>query len=289
MYGNYLKNIRDIIYKNLMESYLPFPLDKKLFSSWTNDIRHGGETVIYTSYMYQIAPLLKKFERYANSFSKIKIPRSLMSLAGLFKPDMDQMNRSFKILKNISEMLKKSDVEFGYLYDEEPYSGALLIELGMIDAFNDYSKRLNDFFKGHGVKRIITLDPHTHNAIKRANLDLDVKNYLELVKFTGTGSYVFHDSCLYSRHYNMYDKIRSLINDSGIELTEDYLITSKEMGFCCGGPLGIISEKDSEGVAELRYKQLSSLNENILVACPLCYENLSKFSKNVKDIAEVVS
>ncbi len=289
MYEDYLKNMKGIIYKNLMESYLPFPIDKKLFSSWSDKIPHGGDTIIYTSYMYQIAPLLKKFERYANTFSKIKIPRSLMSLASFFKPDKDQLARSFNILRNIANILKNNGIDFGYLYDDEPYSGALLIELGMVDAFNDYAKKLNEFFINNGVKNIITLDPHTHNALKRANLNANVKNYLELVSFKGKGSYVFHDSCLYSRHYNMYDRIRYIIKNSGIELTEDYLITSKEMGLCCGGPLGIISENDSGKIAEIRYNQLRSLNENILVACPLCYENLSKFSKNVKDIAEVVS
>jgi len=87
----------------------------------------------------------------------------------------------------------------------------------------------------------------------------------------------------------MYDNIRAKIKDSGISASENYLITGKDMGSCCGGPLALVSTKDSEDISKSRAEKLLSVNENVLVMCPLCYQNLSPYVNNIKDIAEVVS
>jgi len=87
----------------------------------------------------------------------------------------------------------------------------------------------------------------------------------------------------------MYDTIRNKINKSGIKLNEDYLTTSKEMGSCCGGPLSLISVNDSDGIARLRSEQLLKVNKNVIVMCPLCYQNLHPYIENIKDLAEVIS
>ncbi len=74
-----IQKMRDIIYQNLMESYLPFPLDTKLYSSWTADLPHGGDTVLYTSYMYQISGILKRYEALFPKIYRLNIPRRLMT------------------------------------------------------------------------------------------------------------------------------------------------------------------------------------------------------------------
>ncbi|WP_337861087.1 (Fe-S)-binding protein [Ferroplasma sp.] len=289
-----IKKMKDMIFQNLMESYLPFPLDTKLYSSWATDIPEGGETVFYTSYMYQISGILKRYESLFPKIYKLNIPRRLMTASKfLIKPNSDELERSFNILKSIKSMLLKNNLKFGYLYDKEPYSGALLLESGFLNEYKEYGKKLYNFFNENGIKRIITVDPHTTNALKRykdfIDFDIDVINYLDLVNFKGTGNYVIHDSCLYSRSMDMYNSIRNKINGSGIKLNENYLITSKEMGSCCGGPLSLISNKDSEDISKSRAEKLLSVNENVLVMCPLCYQNLSPYINNIKDIAEVVS
>jgi Fe-S oxidoreductase len=289
-----LLKMKDLIFQNLMESYLPFPLDTKLYSSWATGIPHDGETIIYTSYMYQIAGIMKRYEALFPKIYKLNIPKRFMSASKfLIRPNEDELNRSFNILKNITSMLSKSGTKFGYLYDKEPYSGALLLESGFLNEYKEYGKKLYKFFHENGIKRIITVDPHTTNALKRykdfIDFDIEVKNYLELVKFNGTGNYVIHDSCLYSRAMGMYDEIRGKIKSSGITADENYPVTGKEMGSCCGGPLALVSGTDSEDVAKSRAEKLLSVNENVLVMCPLCYQNLSPYVNNIKDIAEVVS
>jgi len=289
-----IQKMRDLISQNLMESYLPFPLDTKLYSSWTSDLQHDGETILYTSYMYQISGILKRYEAIFPKIYRLNLPKRLMTASKfLIKPNQDELDRAFKILNNITSMLKSGNLKFGYLYDQEPYSGALLLESGFINEYKEYGKKLYNFFREKGVKHIITVDPHTTNALKRykdfIEFDIDVKNYLEVVNFKGSGNYVIHDSCLYSRAMGMYDSIRGKINDSGISATENYLVTGKDMGSCCGGPLALISDKDSEDISKSRAEKLLSVNENVLVMCPLCYQNLSPYVKNIKDLAEVVS
>jgi Fe-S oxidoreductase len=289
-----IEKMRDLIYQNLMESYLPFPLDTKLYSSWTSDLPHDGETIFYTSYMYQISGILKRYEALFPKIYRLNIPRKLMTASKfLLKPNEEELQRAFRILNSIKSMLSGNDLKFGYLYDEEPYSGALLLESGFINEYKEYGKKLYKFFRGKGIKRIITVDPHTTNALKRykdfIDFDIEIKNYLELVNFKGSGNYVIHDSCLYSRAMGMYSSVREKVNNSGISISENYLITGKEMGSCCGGPLSLVSARDSEEISKSRAEKLLSVNKNVLVMCPLCYQNLSPYVNNIKDLAEVVS
>ncbi len=291
---NRILKMKNMIFDNLMESYLPFPIDKKYYSSWTDKLPRDGDTVIYTSYMYQISGILKKYEKLFPKISNVNVPKRLMGLSKfLIKPGESEIKRSFSIMNNIVNILQKNHINFGYLYDDEPYSGAILLESGFLKEFMEYGNKLNDFFKSRGIKRIITLDPHTTNALKRLktmiNFDIDVKNYIELINFNGSGEYVIHDSCLYSRAMDMYGLIRDKINKSGIKIDEDYLTTSKDMGTCCGGPLSLISVNDSDEIARLRSEKLLKINNNVLVMCPLCYQNLSPHVENIKDLAEVIS
>ncbi len=291
---NRISKMKKMIFNNLMESYTPFPMDKKYYSSWTDKLPKNKDTIIYTSYMYQISVVLKRYEKLFPKISNINMPKRLMNISKfLIKPDEKELKRSFSIINNISNLLNKNNIDFGYLYDEEPYSGAILLESGFLSEFKEYGNKLYEFFKNKNIKKIITIDPHTTNALKRLkkliNFDIDVKNYIELINFNGSGEYVIHDSCLYSRAMGMYDTIRNKINNSGIKIDEDYLTTSRDMGTCCGGPLSLVSANDSDEIAKLRSEQLLKINENVLVMCPLCYQNLSPYVDNIKDLAEVVS
>ncbi len=289
-----IMKMKDMVFENLMASFLPFPMDTKLFSSWTSSLSKNKKTVIYTSYMYQISGILKKYEKLFPKIYRINMPKKLMGLSKyIIRPGDSELKRSFYIINNITNLLKKSNIDFGYLYENEPYSGAILLESGFLYEFKKYGEKLMNFFHENGIEELITIDPHTTNALKRLqeliNFDIKVVNYIELVDFKGSGEFVIHDSCLYSRAMNMYTTVRKKINESGIKLDENYLVTSKEMGICCGGPLSLISDKDSEDISKMRAESLLSVNDNVLIMCPLCYENLSQHISNIKDLAEVIS
>jgi Fe-S oxidoreductase len=289
-----LEVIRTLVTENLAREMVPFPVNRKLCSSWTHDLPRGGETILYTSYMYQLAAVFKTYEKLIprlTSFSNISRIASLGKY--LIRPSKEDLERSSLILNNIVQMLKRHGLSFGYLYDEEPYSGALLLELGLLDEFREYGQKLEQFFAARRIKKLITVDPHTANALVRLKkmsiLHTEVMSYLEFIKqVNGSGEYVLHDSCLYSRHLGKREAIRNVIANSGIVLKEDPLVTASETALCCGGPLGPVDVELSDSVSAIRSRQLSRLGVPVLVACPLCYSNLSAHLTRVYDIMEVM-
>lgn len=281
-----------LIYENLQKYGFPYPIDKKVCSDWAKDIPKGGSTIIYTSCMYQTASLSEVYSKFIPYAEKLS---PLSFLGKLIKPRKEELERAYLILNKIVNLLKKNGIEFGYLYEEEPYSGAILLELGYLDEFKSYAQQVYEFFKSKGVKRIITVDPHTHNALTRYSdfikFDIEVVSYLELIKdakaVTGE-TFVIHDSCLYSRFLGLRETYRGIIQKAGIKTVEDELVTGKETSYCCGSPIKPINPELSEKIAKIRAEQLSKLSKNILVVCPMCYANLSKYAENIKDLAEVI-
>jgi Fe-S oxidoreductase len=287
--------VRDVVFKNLMKDYTPLPIDRSACSKWTTSLANSGETIIYTSYLYQLGSVFKSYAKLLERFSGIKLASRLTFLGGLIvRPRKSELERASLILNNIVRLLHESGVEFAYLYDEEPYSGALLLELGLLDEFQTYGRKLLEFFHVRGVKRVITVDPHTFNALLRLktmlNSDLLVVNYLQLVRpKKGRGTFVMHDSCLYSRYLGMGSQVRAMLQEAGILLVEDRMVTAYDTATCCGAPVESINEELSEKIARARAAKLQSVFEAVLVACPLCHQNLSPYVKSIRDIAEVVS
>ena len=289
-----LESIRDVMMDSLTKNYVPFPIDRSLCSAWTDTLRKGGETIIYTSFMYQLSSLFRAYEKHLSTFARMGGSTRLASLGKfLIKPDRDDLRRGYRILSNISALLLKNGIDHGYLYDDEPYSGGLLLELGMLDQFWDYGSRVLKLMKDHGVRSVITVDPHTTNAMNRLKdhfgADIEVHNYLTLIqKYSGNGKFVFHDPCLYSRYDTIGDRIREIAGEAGVEFIENRMITSRDLGTCCGGPLGPVNMDLSDSIAKYRAEKLLSVSQNVMVACPLCYQNLKPYVSSMKDVAEVI-
>ena len=289
-----LESIRDVMMFSLMRNYVPFPIDRSVCSEWTDTLKKGGGTIIYTSFMYQLSSLFRAYEKHLSTFARMGGSARLASLGKFFiKPDKDDLQRGYRILSNISDLLLKNGIDHGYLYDDEPYSGGLLLELGMLDQFWEYGSRVLKLMKDQGVKRVITVDPHTTNAMKRLKehfgSDIEVHNYLTLIqKYSGLGKFVFHDPCLYTRYDTIGSRIREIAGKGGVELIEDRMVTSRDLGTCCGGPLGPVNMELSDSIAKYRAEKLLSISQNVMVACPLCYQNLKPYISNMKDLAEVI-
>ncbi|AEB94859.1 MULTISPECIES: (Fe-S)-binding protein [Metallosphaera] len=287
-----MEGVRSLLVESLKKYGMPFPVDSNVCTGWTRDLPKRRETIIFTSCMYQIEPIVPRLTKFSSVAGSLK---GLSPLAKLIKPSKTELERAYNILNNIVSALKRKGIDLGYLYEDEPYSGAILLELGLLEEFANHAKAVYNKLKEYGVKRVITVDPHTHNALTRykefISFDVDVMNYLEVVSSNKKveDEYTIHDSCLYSRFLNLRERYRSIISDSGIKLKEDLLITGKETSSCCGGPIAGVNRDLSEEIAKRRASDLNSLSSKLLVLCPICYVTLSPYFKGeIKDLAEVI-
>ncbi len=309
-----IKDVLGILVDNLRIRNSVLPISKRTATRWAKkcNIPKGGDTVIYTGLMYQIVPsitaLVKTLEKMEGSFllkfiSLGRFVNKFINISKFFgiidKKEVKQHNNTLCIIANL---LKKADVDFGYLYEDDLYVGALAYDLGADDIFNNHIEKVYEVFKKHNVKKIITTDPHTTNMLREIfpkrlrNFDIEVKSYLEVlaeseIKPTKqlNDEIVIHDSCVYARHEGVIDQPRILLNNAGIKTLDPD--DSREYTFCCGGPVESLFPGKAYDIGKKRIEQLEKAGKNFVVMCPVCYANLSRaINGNVKinDIAQIL-
>lgn len=306
----FIRGLRSIMLSSLGNIKLPIPVDRSICSAWVEELQipESGDTVLYTSCLYQLIPYINSFAemlakagpsnigRFLNRFSPIVVKAA----ERLIRPPEAEVKRALGMVKSIAQLLIKSGVNFAYLRDE-PYSGALLYELGFVDDFKEYFKGVIEYFKSKGVKTIITVDPHTHNILTVVaprffgDLGIRVVNYMELVKAfekPKISRVVIHDSCLYSRYLGMRDTYRRLLDMASVEHVEDPYVTGQATSMCCGGPVESINPNLANMVAKTRVSTLAKLSANIVTVCPICFANLYRNKPdgvNIVDLAELLN
>ena len=302
----WISQLREIVVDSLEKSWLPFPIKEDLCEGWKKDLQVGpSSTILYTSCMYHIAPVI---ERAVENLEKFGVAKGgvmtrlaavgTKALGGfLLRPDEAEVKRADGIVRRIYELLRRAGVEFGLL-DREIYSGALLYELGLIDDFAKYAKRVAEYFKKRGVIKIIIADPHSHYVLEKIypkyveGFNIEVVSYLDFIKPGGVSinGFAIHDSCLYARFLGRYERIRQLL--AAGNPVEDPYITGKDTAGCCGGPIESLFPEVSRKVAEVRVRDLSKLSNKVVVQCPICYVNLKRAAQNrlvFYHIAEVLT
>jgi len=309
-------SVLGILADNLTKRGSVIPLSKNNASGWTKsmNIPRGGETILYTGLLYQLIPsidamasqmamfensFITKFfgiGRVANKFINLSFFMAL-GASKKMKAENDQ------VLRNIAQMLKAVDAEFGYLYDEEMYSGALVYDGGMDESFGIHAHRVTDIFRKNGVRRIITVDPHTTNILKDVypkfvdDFDFEVKSYLEIleeenlkVKHEQDENLVIHDSCIYARYEGLVDTPRNLLTCSGITVKEPEL--AGKSTYCCGGPMESLFPSRAHEISATRIAELGKEGKNIVTMCPICQVNLRKAAGDeykVDDISKTLA
>lgn len=300
---HWVQELRRLIISSIKERGLPIPASRDICDGWRRDVDTATtRRVLYTSCMYQMAPAIKKAVELLEKSGAARggLAAKLAALGGrvagsiLATPSREELERSYRILKSIYTMLKRSGVEFGVL-DQEPYSGALLYELGFEEDFAAHAAEVYRFFKTRGVEEVITVDPHTHYVLEKIypryveNFDIKVVNYLDLARPTSVKikNFVIHDSCLYSRFLDRYDRVRQLL--AAGDPVEDPYVTGRDTSGCCGGPAESIAPGLARKIASIRVSKLSKLSDTAVVACPICLVNMSAVGTlRVLDIAEVL-
>ncbi len=309
-----LQAVFKIIIRNLTNTGYPFPIDSDKCHKWAKELNlpRDKETVLYTSCLYQLVPyinsmvkLLEKAEHSGFWRFGIKMYSNLSLLdkfSGLFIHVSDKdLEPIYRILKSIALLLRKAGVDFGYLYEDDIYSGALLYDLGLDELFKQHAVRVNNILKRHNVRKIITIDPHTHHMFNTVfpkyidDFNYEVVNYLELLSNTellkpvsdDKEDYTIHDPCLYARWENIINEPRELLKKAGINLIEP--MRSRLNTSCCGGPIESMSPNMSKAVAIGRLNELKEFSSKVITLCPICLANLSRHAKEQGLIIEDIS
>jgi Fe-S oxidoreductase len=255
--------------------------------------------------MYQFLPYIDKtthyLERYedtgwANYLSYTKyLPKVLSGVGLALLTSGKEKKASSNILQNIVRILKKSNVDFCYKPELDDYSGILLYDLGDQDGFIQHAKFVAANLKNAGIKKIITVDPHTTYALKvlypkYTGVSFEVKTYFELVNLVasnGSARVTLHDPCFYGRYLELSDVPQNVLGKLDIECVN--VRSSGEFTNCCGGPAESISPRLSREVLDRRVEELQSTGLPIIAMCPICLGNLRKTGAQVEDLSTLIA
>ena len=205
---------------------------------------------------------------------------------------------------NVVHLLRKAGVEFGALYEDDLYSGALAYDLGLDEVVVEHAKKVHAVFKKRGVKTVITIDPHTTTMLRSVypkilkDYDIEVKSYLEVLAEKGFGSnghsartlsgeVVMHDSCVFARYEGVVDEPRELLAAAGITVRDPE--NTGRQTWCCGGPVESLYPAKAIANAEKRVAQLREAAPDAVTMCPMCFVNLSNAAGDTmrfKDISQ---
>lgn len=301
------KDIIDLIADNVRKTRSPFAIPKFMANTWWKHttVERNGDALLFTGLMYQFVPYIDKttyyLERYedtgwANHLRYMKFIPKILSGVGLSLLTSGTEKKAFnKILQNIVKILKKSNVDFGYRPELDDYSGILLYDLGDQEGFVQHAKFVADNLKRAGIKKIITVDPHTTYALKilypkYTGISFEVKTYFEFINFSsnnGSHRVTLHDPCFYGRYLELSDVPQKVLAKLDIECVN--VRNSGEFTKCCGGPAESISPKLSREVLDRRVKELQSTGEPIIAMCPICLGNLKKSRAQVEDLSTLIN
>ena len=293
------KEVLGILTDNLKIRKSVLPISRRAATGWAKDlgIPKGGDTVIFTGLMYQLTPyitgLVNALENLEGSFllkfiTLGRFANKFVNISKFFgRVDKQEIKKNNQTLLTIAKLLQKAGVDFGYLYDDELYTGALIYDLGVDEVFDKHAMKVHKSLKENNVKRVITVDPHTTNMLREVyptrmkDFNIEVKSYLEVliekdikpVK-QANGQVIVHDSCVYARYENVINEHRILLENAGMEISEPE--NTGKYTFCCGGPVESLFPDKALVVGKERIKQLKKAGGNAAVMCPICNANLSR-------------
>ncbi|MBF0379261.1 MAG: (Fe-S)-binding protein [Desulfamplus sp.] len=331
------KYMIDAISNNVRTTKNPFGIPKFLLNRWhlgVKPLARSGDSMLFTGLMYQFSPYIEKSTEYLAQFEDSKWQEYLkfakyvpgyLSGSGLWLIALKNQKKEYDtVLQNIVRILRASHVDFFYRPELDDYSGILLYDLGDQDAFIRHARYVAKKLKRAGIKRLITVDPHTTYALKvlfpkYTGISFDVKPYFELINFRsqkaahgkGTSSdhqkegktegyltvnnlltvgierITLHDPCFYGRYLEVSDTPRRVLANLDIECAN--IRNSGTFTSCCGGPAESISPKLSSEIADRRLNDLNTTGDKIIAFCPICLGNLRKSGAKVDDLANLIA
>jgi Fe-S oxidoreductase len=300
------REVIGILGDNLRLRKSVLPLSARVATNWTKglDLPRGGETVLYTGMMYQLIPYIeglvkaeiKMGDSWIAKWTGLgrKINRVVNVSAFMARPSAEERAVYDQVPINVVHLLRKAGVEFGALYEDDLYSGALAYDLGLDEVVAAHAKNVQAAFKKYGVKTVITIDPHTTTMLRSvypkvlgSGYDVEVRSYLEVLAEKGLAAHdghggavaglpaevVLHDSCVFARYEGMVDEPRELLAAAGVTIRDPE--NSGRQTWCCGGPVESLYPTKAAANAAKRVEQLRAAASDAVTMCPMCFVNLS--------------
>ncbi len=308
------KDVVGVLSDNMRMRGSVLPVPARRATRWARQLGlpKGGPTVIYTGMMYQIIPYIGSLSRLqarvgASSLARFSGLARIANRASrgygltlVARPAREERAELDRVPANVVRLLRQAGVDLGYLYEDDLYTGALAYDLGSDQVVASHARRVAAAFARHGVREVITIDPHTTNMLRSVyprlveGYDVRVRSYLEvLAERTGeerppsARRAVVHDSCVFARYEGVVDEPRRLLAAAGVEALEP--LQAGPYTWCCGGPAESLYPEKAAAVAGERVAQLSAVARDCVTMCPICLVNLRHASGGelaVRDISE---
>ncbi|HIQ23527.1 MAG TPA: (Fe-S)-binding protein [Pyrodictium delaneyi] len=313
-----INSILHIIAENTLRTGLPLPAPRDIAYHWAKPLNlpRSGSMFLYTGVMYQLMPYIKSFVAILERFEDSRLAKALRlaaspKLTGLaraaIKPERDEIELAESILTSIARLLARAGINYAYLYEDDMYTGVILYDMGLEEAFQEHAARVYERLRRRGAKKLITVDPHTTYMLRHVypkyvdGFDIEVVNYLELLDEALAGRaqpaprlwsgerVVVHDPCLYARALKLVKQPRRLLEHAGLTVLEPR--RSGRMTYCCGGPIEALSPRLAGRIASTRLRELREKAPVIVTMCPICFVSFSRVAKNetIVDISIILS
>ncbi len=286
-----------IMVDNLKKRGSVLPLSKRVATGWARGlaIPRGGETILYTGHMYQLIPTIAVMAKRMAAIEDSWVTKwmglgrrvnKLVNLSMFMGGGKRDEQRAFDHnLRSIARLLQAAGVTFGYLYEEELYSGALIYDQAVDEVFVNHARRVRELLENNGVKRVITVDPHTTNMLRHVypevlgDFNIEVKSYIEVLHERDLTpvreldeTVTVHDSCVYARYEEVVEQPRELLRRAGSTIDEPELHGTNT--HCCGGPIESLMPARAHAIACKRVQQFGRPANVIATMCPICLVNL---------------
>ncbi|WP_416655185.1 heterodisulfide reductase-related iron-sulfur binding cluster [Bacillus amyloliquefaciens] len=213
-------------------------------------------------------------------------------------------NRSQKIAVSFAKLLNEAGVSFAILGNKEKNSGDTPRRLGNEFLFQELAEHNIGEFEKHGIKKIVTIDPHAYNMFKNEYPDFgfraEVYHHTELLaELVSQGklkplhpvneTITFHDSCYLGRYNEVYEPPRAILKAiPGVQLKE--MERSRENGMCCGAGGGLMWMEEETGarINTARTEQALSVSPTVISSgCPYCLTMLGDGTK-AKEVEDAI-
>jgi Fe-S oxidoreductase len=273
-----------------------------------------------------VRDLLTKIQMHGNAYGKPAKQRSNWSEEtgipmfsdqeyALFADDVAAYDpRGQEIARSVARLLQQAGVNFGVLAGNFRSDGNDVRALGESALFEDLAAHNIKEMNRQGVKKIITLSPHSLNIIKNDYPTLGgsypVFHYTQVLAFAMKNlkfktdcpeiRVAFHDPCYLGRHNADYESGRMMLRTTpGVKLVE--MDRNRKNALCCGGGGGnfftdLLSGGDDTS-ARVRVREAADSGVTVLaVACPICAVMLEDAVKAetldeviaVREVSEIV-